>query len=145
MHRSPHPKRTQGPLAPLACALALSLLLAACGSEGPAQGPAGGPPPVTVISTTVASQPWIDQIEALGTAQASESVTITAKVTETVDSVKFEDGDRVAAGDILVDLSGRAEVANLVQGGPAAVRAPGRPGRQWHRAAQPARQPGGRP
>lgn len=113
MHRSSHLQRPQRRFAPLACALALSLLLAACGSEGPAQGPAGAMPPVTVISTTVGRQPWVDQIEALGTAQARESVTITAKVTETVDSVKFEDGDRVAAGDILVDLSGRAEVANL--------------------------------
>src|SRR5690606_36112838 len=33
--------------------------------------------------------------------------------TETVEAVNFEDGDRVAAGDVLVDLSGRAEVAAL--------------------------------
>ena len=87
-------------------------LLSACGSDAPS-GAAGGPPPAVVTTTTVQTQPWVDVIEALGTAQARESLVITAKVTETVDAVKFEDGDRVSAGDILVDLSGRAEVANL--------------------------------
>lgn len=95
-------------------ALLIATALSACGGGAtPAPGAGGGMPPVTVVSTAVSTQAWIDQIEALGTAQARESVTLTAKVTETVDSVKFEDGDRVAAGDILVDLSGRAEVANL--------------------------------
>lgn len=91
---------------------ALLALLSACGSDAPSAA-GGGPPPAVVKTTTVQTQPWIDVIEALGTAQARESLVITAKVTETVDAVKFEDGDRVSAGDILVDLSGRAEVANL--------------------------------
>jgi len=56
---------------------------------------------------------WQDEIRALGTAQANESVTVTAKVTETVTAVNFTDGDVVEAGDVLVDLSGRAEVAQL--------------------------------
>ena len=38
---------------------------------------------------------------------------VTAKVTETVVRVNFQDGDLVEAGDVLVDLSGRAEVAGL--------------------------------
>ncbi|SDD54536.1 efflux RND transporter periplasmic adaptor subunit [Aquimonas voraii] len=113
MHFPSRFKRLKHTSGPLLCALSIGLLMAACGSEAPAPGSSGGMPPATVISATVATQPWVDQIEALGTAQASESVTLTAKVTETVDAVKFEDGDRVAAGDILVDLSGRAEVANL--------------------------------
>ncbi|MBB5208911.1 efflux RND transporter periplasmic adaptor subunit [Chiayiivirga flava] len=70
-------------------------------------------PPVVVTSALVETKPWRDTIEALGTAQAKESVTLTAKVTETVNSVNFEDGDLVEAGRVLVDLSGRAEVAQL--------------------------------
>lgn len=93
--------------------LLLASLLGACGdTDAPAAG-AGGMPPVTVVTTTVEEQPWTDQIEALGTTLARESVTLTAKVTEVVERIKFEDGDRVIAGDILVDLSGRAEVAGL--------------------------------
>lgn len=87
-------------------------LLAGCG--GTAEGPArSGPAPVKVVSERVASTPWVDTIDALGTARANESVTLTAKVTETVVRVNFQDGDRVEEGQLLVDLSGRAEVAAL--------------------------------
>ncbi|HET9483324.1 MAG TPA: efflux RND transporter periplasmic adaptor subunit [Xanthomonadales bacterium] len=94
----------------------LALLLAACGSDPPAPARGGGPgggKPVAVTIATVEPKPWVDTIEALGTAKANESVTITAKVTETVERVEFEDGDFVEAGEVLVDLSGRAELAGL--------------------------------
>ena len=98
---------------PFALALVSSLVLAACSSdEAPAR--ARGPgKPIAVTVATVEPKPWVDAIEALGTARANESVTITAKVTETVDRVEFEDGDFVDAGAVLVDLSGRAELAGL--------------------------------
>src|SRR5690606_22487717 len=56
---------------------------------------------------------WNDTISALGTARARESVTITAKVSETVERVHFESGDEVAAGAILVTLSGAQQQAAL--------------------------------
>lgn len=92
--------------------VACALLLAACGDGGEAAGRRQDGP-VTVTSTVVQPASWRDSIEALGTTLANESVVLTAKVTETVDAVNFEDGDRVSAGDVLVDLSGRAEVAAL--------------------------------
>jgi membrane fusion protein, multidrug efflux system len=91
------------------------LLLAGCGGDA-APAPAGGRPPgkpAQVTVTAAAAKPWSDTLEALGTAKANESVTLTAKVTETVDRVNFADGDLVEAGQVLVDLSGRAEVAGL--------------------------------
>ena len=92
----------------------LALVLGACGGgEDQGGGQRGGGRPVAVTTAVVAPSQWQDSIEALGTALANESVVLTAKVTETVDAVKFEDGDRVNAGDVLVDLSGRAEVAAL--------------------------------
>jgi membrane fusion protein (multidrug efflux system) len=94
-----------------AALLAAVAALAACGQQDAARGPGGKP--VAVVTTTLAPQDWIDTIEALGTARANESVTLTAKVTEVVERVNFEDGDRVEAGQVLVDLSGRAEVAQL--------------------------------
>lgn len=54
-----------------------------------------------------------DSISALGTTAANESVTVSAKVTESVSRINFSDGDRVQAGDVLVELSGKAELANL--------------------------------
>jgi len=66
-----------------------------------------------VITTTVAPAQWRDSIDALGTARANESVTMTAKVSETVRRVAFESGDVVKAGDVLVDLSGGAQLARL--------------------------------
>jgi len=92
--------------------LAIALALAGCSA-----GPSGGPqaPAATVTTGLVAEKPWSDTIEALGTARANESVMITAKVTETVVRVNFEDGDLVEAGSVLVDLSGRAEVAGLAE------------------------------
>lgn len=95
----------------LALAASAMLLLVACSEKS--AGGRSGPPPVVVTTTVLAEQPWQDSIEALGTAQANEAVTITAKVTETVVRVNFEDGDLVEAGQVLVDLSGKAELAGL--------------------------------
>ncbi len=95
-------------LLPLLC---LAALLTACADKKAAD--AGRPPAVTVTTTAAALKPWSDSIEALGTAQANESVMVTAKVTETVVRVNFEDGELVEAGQVLVDLSGRAELAGL--------------------------------
>ena len=96
-------------LRPLFALVALALL-AGCAEE-----PTGGraSTPATVTTVEVVPKPWRDTIQALGTARANESVLVTAKVTETVVRVNFEDGDLVEAGDVLVDLSGRAEMAGL--------------------------------
>lgn len=69
--------------------------------------------PLKVNSVAVSAVEWVDDIEALGTTQANESVTLTAKVTETVERVNFEDGDVVENGAVLVELTGKGEVAAL--------------------------------
>jgi membrane fusion protein (multidrug efflux system) len=56
-----------------------------------------------------------DTVEAIGTAQANESVTLTAKVTDTVRSVDFEDGAFVDAGQVLVQLTNQEEQALLAE------------------------------
>jgi membrane fusion protein (multidrug efflux system) len=93
----------------------LSLLaaasIAACSAD---QGtPARGEPTVPVVAERVAAVEWQDSVEALGTAQANESVAITAKVADIVTKVAFKDGEEVEAGQLLVALSDRAEVAQL--------------------------------
>lgn len=86
-----------------------ALALAGCGGA-PGERTAG---PETVVTTVLAAVAWQDRIEALGTARANESVTLTAKVNETVVRVDFDSGDLVEAGQVLVDLSGRVELAGL--------------------------------
>ncbi len=57
----------------------------------------------------------IDSVEAIGTANANESLTLTAKVTDTVSRVDFDDGDYVESGDVLVQLTNRDEEAQLAE------------------------------
>jgi len=68
---------------------------------------------VTVVAAQVSREEFVDQVESIGTALANESVAITAKVTETVTKVNFEDGMYVKAGDILVELTNAEETAML--------------------------------
>ncbi len=93
-------------------ALVLLLGLAACGEE---EGGRSGGPERTVPVTTqqVGMRPWSDTVEALGTVKARESVTVTAKVSETVTGVHFDSGDKVRAGAPLVTLSGQSQQAQL--------------------------------
>ena len=78
----------------------------------------GGRPQAQVPLVTVARarrDRIYDVVEALGTAQANESVTLTAKVTESVRRVNFEDGDYVEAGAVLIELTNQEEEALLAE------------------------------
>jgi len=101
---------------PLIATLLLVTALAGCGGDkgkdGGSRGGGGGPP-ATVTTTVLAPLPWSDTLEALGTAAARESVTITAKVSEKVEQVHFDSGDQVEAGKVLVTLSDRAQSAGV--------------------------------
>ena len=91
--------------------VAAAWILAACGNDGPEASEA--PAATTVVTAKLAPVEWRDMIEALGTARANESVTLTAKVSETVRKVGFDSGDVVRAGDVIVDLSSGAQLAGL--------------------------------
>ncbi len=68
---------------------------------------------VTVVSKPVETREFADVVEALGTARARESVTLTARVSDTVRSVQFDDGQIVEKGDILIKLEDEEEIAQL--------------------------------
>lgn len=57
----------------------------------------------------------VEQIEAIGTTLANESVNLTAKVTDTVSRVNFEDGQYVQQGKVLVELTNTEETAQLTE------------------------------
>jgi membrane fusion protein (multidrug efflux system) len=81
------------------------------GAGGP-PGPGGGPP-VGVIAVPVRSERLAFELEALGTARANESVDITAKVANQVTAVRFDEGQRVRRGAVLVELDGVQARADL--------------------------------
>jgi len=89
------------------------VLLAGCKGEPQAARRQGADVPVT--AQVVESAAWSDTLQALGTAKARESVTITAKVSEIIERVHFESGQQVAAGTPLVTLRGLAQQAALTQ------------------------------
>lgn len=96
----------------IAAGLGLALL-AACGSKDEAARRQAEQVPVT--TQVVQTSAWNDTLQALGTAKARESVTVTAKVSEIIERVHFESGQQVAAGTPLVTLRGQAQEAALVQ------------------------------
>src|SRR4249919_1773860 len=84
--------------------LGLVSLVVACGKKGGAEGDKGGQPPATVTTAQVQPVRWSDELKALGTANARESVTITASVSQTIASVEFDSGQNVKKGQPLVTL-----------------------------------------
>ncbi|MES2034016.1 MAG: efflux RND transporter periplasmic adaptor subunit [Pseudomonadota bacterium] len=79
-------------------------------------GPGGGAGRAAAVSqATVASRPFMDRIEVLGVAKGQQSVTITSNTTEMITSVRFADGQRVAKGQVLVELKAGEEDAGLIE------------------------------
>lgn len=106
------------------------------GGGGPGGRAGGGDRPVAVTTQRVALQPFSDTVQALGTVQARESITVTAKVSETVERVHFDSGDVVRAGAPLITLSGQAQQASLTEAQAAASEADRLYRRQSELAAQ---------
>ncbi|MCB1790636.1 MAG: efflux RND transporter periplasmic adaptor subunit [Gammaproteobacteria bacterium] len=77
---------------------------------------AATPEPATPVVVAAATQQrFEDRIEALGTLRANESVELTATVTETINALHFNDGQRVDAGQVLVEMTSEEEHAQLTE------------------------------
>ena len=94
---------------------------ASAGGARPAGGAPGGfagrpaqQAPLVTAAAVTRDQVY-DVVEALGTTQANESVTLTAKVSDTVRRVNFEDGDYVEKGSVLIELTNQEEEAALAE------------------------------
>lgn len=104
----------------IAAALLLVCALAACGDKEAAGGPGKGGPgggrgdrPVPVTTVRLQPESFTDTLIAIGTVKARETVTVTAKVSEIVQTVHFDSGQEVRAGAPLVTLSDRQQQAAL--------------------------------
>lgn len=83
--------------------IAILLAISACekeqaGSRGP------GDRTAIVVTQRVELQAMIDEIQALGTANANESVDIQSRIPSIIERIAFQEGQLVAAGDLLVEL-----------------------------------------
>ena len=77
--------------------------------------------PSMVVVEKVKARPFADRVEAIGTAAANESVTITATVSEQISKILFDSGDEVKKGDLLVQLLDNEEQADVNEAETAAV------------------------
>ncbi len=90
--------------------LLATFTLAGCGQEnkGNTPGKRFGPPgAVKVIAAQVQADSFTDRFTALGNARANESVELVSRVTNIVTEIAFEDGQKVAKGDLLVALDSK--------------------------------------
>lgn len=80
-------------------------------TDNPMMGFSPGGTPVEVALV----QPGLLEVraEAVGTAYARESITVTSNVTDIVDTIHFRDGQAVKRGDVLVILSHNEQEADL--------------------------------
>lgn len=95
--------------------LCLMSVLSACDTDSakPELAAKESRPPVDVVVWSAEPVIVSNQVESVGTLIGNESVTITAKVTDQVTAIHFEDGQYVKAGEILIELTNAEQKANL--------------------------------
>lgn len=98
---------------PLSLAGVLLVALHACGEPASSTNHTAGPPPIAVEIAPVARAAITDVVALVGQLEPEESVVLTSEVTGVIESVNFEDGDRVREGDLLFQLRDALERARL--------------------------------
>jgi len=83
----------------------------AVASTGSRTGSSGGG--TAVIASIVKPERLLTQINALGTARANEAVEVTSKTSNVVTAVRFQDGQKVQQGQVLVELDSAQARADL--------------------------------
>lgn len=71
------------------------------------------PPPPAVEFVTPTPKRVVDKAEAVGTARANESVTLTTRQTGTVSRILFQEGQTVRQGQALIELESRERAADM--------------------------------
>lgn len=94
------------------CLALLLFMLVGC-SEQPADETRNEPTSTPVVTSKIERERISDHIEAIGTTQANESVDLTARVSNTVTDISFDEGSLVEKGEVLVKLESSGARANL--------------------------------
>ncbi len=99
-------------LLPVVCVF--PAFLSACGEDAGndgARGAWGSAPKVVSVETEL--RPLVDEVQALGTARANESIEIRPRIASLVERVVFDEGQLVRKGDLLVQLENSELLAGL--------------------------------
>lgn len=70
-------------------------------------------PPATISSAVASSAEWTDRLDAVGTIVAVNGAQVTTEAAGVVDSIRFESGQEVKAGTVLLTLDTRTDIAEL--------------------------------
>lgn len=72
-----------------------------------------GRPPQTVSTISAAYQEWQPQLEAVGSLRAVQGVEVSPEVSGTVSAIHFKQGQDIARGTVLLQLSADDDIAKL--------------------------------
>lgn len=103
---------------PVRCLLKILLLLVAfggCKKSGPPAGGAGPGMAIQVVAVKAERAPVTEALALVGTVRANESVDIKAQVAGLVETIDFEEGQRVEKGALLIELDTDKLQASLAQ------------------------------
>jgi len=70
-------------------------------------------PPVAITAAEAQKQTWPTTIEAVGTVTAVNGIAVATEVAGVVETIRFQSGDRVAEGTVLVTLDASLDQADL--------------------------------
>ncbi|MFC3939717.1 MexH family multidrug efflux RND transporter periplasmic adaptor subunit [Pseudomonas gingeri NCPPB 3146 = LMG 5327] len=70
-------------------------------------------PPINVAAVTASAQPWQNRLPSVGTLKALQGVNLSLEIAGTVKAVQFESGQKVKAGQPIVQLDSDVESALL--------------------------------
>ena len=82
----------------------LFLGLAACENRPPAREEEPELRIAEVEIMVLQKQPWVEMISSFGVIDAAKEIAITVDFSERVKKVHFEEGDRIKAGQLLIEL-----------------------------------------
>lgn len=85
------------------------------GAPGSRRGAGGGGIPIPVTLAAAAQRDLVLTLDALGTVQALNSITVRSQVSGQLMEVRFQEGQEVKAGDILARIDDRTYAAALAQ------------------------------
>lgn len=96
-------------------AVVLILVLAACENRPPAREEEPEPRIAEVEIRLLKEQPWVEMISSFGVIDAAKEIVITIDFSERVKKVHFEEGDRIKAGQLLIELDRRKQELRLAR------------------------------
>ena len=70
-------------------------------------------PPAAITAGVVEQMPWTQRLTAVGTVVADNGVNVTTEAAGIISEIRFDSGQAVARGDVLVQLDASTETASL--------------------------------